>query len=370
MHHATVICARCGCRSALNSYCCECGSPLVRASDPVPNVARVTNGPPPLQPVQTRRGHGSSVRNVVVGLLLIVLAVTFFFVYMITRPDPNGHYGFDPSSSDRALYYMRKEVRSIAAARGFRDITFCDGGSVTRPGPFVYLVNSCFEGDAGGRFRVPFFAQMDRTPPDGQTYSLLQFKVGQVEPVTPPFITDSGGRTPPIPRPAAVGTFYSEYLNAEGGYTLPGLNAVSIRPGYGWVQLKGSLPPGLTEKLVNKPCLQKDMEQCALLISGTPTQPGTFTFTEQVTNYNGKNTYSSQQSVTIIVNPSSNGSDTSDKSHAVGANCAQRIPVTRTSGQKAAPLNAPVRSRCLSRFVGQLRCGADSGLLLFPSRRV
>ncbi len=301
----------------MDSYCSECGSPVLLASDPAQFVAAAINGPPPLQPARAHKSLKAA-RNVVLGLLLIVvLAATGFLAYTITRPDPNGYYGFDPSSSARALYYMRKEVRGVVAERGVRHITFCDGGNVTRPGAFVYLLSSCFEYDDGrGRFRVPFFVQMERTPPDGQTYSLVQFKVGQSGPVTAPMITDGSGRTAPVLRAATVGSLYSVYLNAVGGYTLPNLNSVSTRPSYGCAQPNGSLPPGLTGKVINSPCIQNDMEHCALLISGTPTQAGIFTFTEQVTDYNGKTSNSRHESFSIIV--SENGTGTSDTAHTPG----------------------------------------------------
>jgi hypothetical protein len=311
----TVICARCGCRTALDSYCCECGSPLARVSDPVPNVAETTSGgPAPITPVRARKASGAIIRKVVLGLLLIVVTIAGVFVYIVTRPDPNGYKGFDPSASPWALYYMRKGVRGIAADQGLRNIAFCDGGTVVKPGAFVYLIDSCFEyGPLGdGRVRVPFFVQMERIPPDGGTYSVVQFKAGQSAVVRPPQIADARGLTPPTLPPAILGTTYSQYLFAVGGYTLRNFNSVSTEANYGWFP-KGTLPPGLTGHTAMSPCIQQDMENCAFLLSGTPTQAGQFTFSVEVADWASKNsdgTYRvGRANITITVNPSPESSD-------------------------------------------------------------
>jgi hypothetical protein len=275
---------------------------------------------------------------VIVGGLLVIAALAGLFVYTITKPDPDGSPGLSPSTT--ALYYMRKGVRDIAAGQGFRDIAFYNGGSLHHA-PFVYLVDSCFEYDAtGGRVRVPFFVQMERTPQDAQTYSVVQFKAGQPEQVTGPTITDASGNTPPVLPPATLGSSYTGYLEAVGGYTLPAFNAVTIRPGYNW----GSgvtLPPGLTETIVGAPCIQPGMEQCALLISGTPTQAGTYTFMEQAMDpsYNNR-----QQSITITVNPSPPGgltesdspSGTPDSRGSTASNCPSTEDVERLKGRPIA----------------------------------
>jgi hypothetical protein len=204
------FCTGCGQKLATDAnFCTRCGHaraarlqsrlPMeaVVFRDPVSLTAATGGAAVPDQPVLPSKSSWKIVRNVVLGGLLIVVALAAFVVYTITRPDPDGYRGLSPLSSERALYYMRKQVRGIAADQGFRNIVLCDGGNVTKPGAFVYLIDSCFEyGSGDGRARVPFFVQMDRIPPDGQTYSVVQFKAGQPALVTPPKIADASGRTP------------------------------------------------------------------------------------------------------------------------------------------------------------------------------
>jgi hypothetical protein len=98
-------------------------------------------------------------------------------------------------------------------------------------------------------------------------------------------ITDSSGHTPPNPPAGTLGTSYQFIFAAQGGSL----------SGYTWSISQGSLPPGL---VAEKPpgCTSST---CALLISGTPTQGGTFSFTVMVRDSLGDVT---SQGATIIIN--------------------------------------------------------------------
>ncbi|MBZ5525893.1 MAG: Ig-like domain-containing protein [Acidobacteriia bacterium] len=91
------------------------------------------------------------------------------------------------------------------------------------------------------------------------------------------------GASPPNLLAGTVGTAYSQIVNAVGG----------SQSGYTW-SVVGTLPPGLVSG--NSPGCPSF---CGLLISGTPTQAGIFTFTAVVTDsFNS----TAQQSLTIVVN--------------------------------------------------------------------
>jgi hypothetical protein len=98
-------------------------------------------------------------------------------------------------------------------------------------------------------------------------------------------ITDSSGHTPPNPPAGTLGTSYQFIFAAQGGSL----------SGYSWSVSQGSLPPGL---VAEKPpgCTSST---CALLIAGTPTQGGTFSFTVLVRDSLGDAT---TQGTTIIIN--------------------------------------------------------------------
>jgi hypothetical protein len=114
----------------------------------------------------------------------------------------------------------------------------------------------------------------------GMTASLttvLRVAVGQL------IITDASGHTPPNPPSGTVGTSYQFFFTAQGG----------SQSGYTW-SAQGTLPPGLTAQ--NGPGCPAS---CALLISGTPTQGGTFSFAVMVRDSLGNTT---SQGATITVN--------------------------------------------------------------------
>ncbi len=98
-------------------------------------------------------------------------------------------------------------------------------------------------------------------------------------------ITDSSGHTPPNPPAGTLGTSYQFYFAAQGGSL----------SGYTWSISQGTLPPGLGAQ---KPagCTSST---CAFVISGTPTQGGTFSFTVTVSDSLGDTT---SQVATIIIN--------------------------------------------------------------------
>ncbi len=98
-------------------------------------------------------------------------------------------------------------------------------------------------------------------------------------------ITDSSGHTPPNPPAGTLGASYQFIFAAQGGSL----------SGYTWSISQGSLPPGL---VAGKPpgCTSST---CALLIAGTPTQGGTFSFTVLVRDSLGDAT---TQGATIIIN--------------------------------------------------------------------
>jgi len=101
--------------------------------------------------------------------------------------------------------------------------------------------------------------------------------------VTTPLVITNFGQTPPNLPSGTVGTAYSQTLTAQGG----------SQSGYTW-SVQGNLPPGLTAG--NSPGCPS---ACALQISGTPTQAGTYTFTAIVTD---SLRVTSQQNVTIVIN--------------------------------------------------------------------
>jgi len=98
-------------------------------------------------------------------------------------------------------------------------------------------------------------------------------------------ITDSSGHTPPNPPAGTVGVSYQFFFAAQGG----------SQSGYVWSVPQGTLPPGL---VAGKPpgC---SSSTCALLISGTPTQGGTFSFTVTVIDSLGD---TGSQGATIVIN--------------------------------------------------------------------
>ncbi len=98
-------------------------------------------------------------------------------------------------------------------------------------------------------------------------------------------VTDSSGHTPPNPPAGTLGLSYQFIFAAQGGSL----------SGYTWSISQGPLPPGL---VAQKPagCTSST---CALLISGTPTQGGTFSFTVAVRDSLGDTT---SQGATIIIN--------------------------------------------------------------------
>jgi uncharacterized protein YjdB len=99
---------------------------------------------------------------------------------------------------------------------------------------------------------------------------------------TPLRIAGSTGQAPNLPS-GNVGVAYSQILTAAGG----------SQSGYTW-KVAGTLPPGLTSgNSAGCPA------SCGLLISGTPTQAGIFTFTAAVTDSLNSTT---QQSLTIPIN--------------------------------------------------------------------
>ncbi len=100
---------------------------------------------------------------------------------------------------------------------------------------------------------------------------------------TPLLITNDDGSTPPALPLGTVGTSYTRFLTAQGG-------SQSL---YTW-NTQGTLPPGLTAQ--NGPGCPA---ACALKMSGTPTQAGTFNFTVQVKD-SLNNT--AQRSFSLIIN--------------------------------------------------------------------
>jgi putative Ig domain-containing protein/List-Bact-rpt repeat protein len=97
-------------------------------------------------------------------------------------------------------------------------------------------------------------------------------------------ITDSTGHTPPNPPSGTVGVGYQFFFLAQGG----------SNSGYRWSVSTGSLPPGLVGQ--DGPGCP---EFCALKITGTPTQGGTFTFQVTVTDSLG---ISASLNATIVIN--------------------------------------------------------------------
>jgi hypothetical protein len=101
----------------------------------------------------------------------------------------------------------------------------------------------------------------------------------------PLYIEGTNGQRPPTLPPGTVGVLYSQSLGAVGG----------SYAGYQW-SVTGSVPPGLTAQAnTTAPCTPN----CGFLISGTPTQMGTFNFTVQVKDSLGN---TAQQPLVLIIN--------------------------------------------------------------------
>ncbi|HYP04992.1 MAG TPA: hypothetical protein VER03_02055, partial [Bryobacteraceae bacterium] len=113
------------------------------------------------------------------GFVAIAALAVFGLFRMLTKPDPDGNYGTDARSPDRALYYTKRHIRAELRSQGATNVAFCDSGDteVVRAAAFVYLVRSCVEFDRGGQHqKLRFFAQAERSPMDGPSYSLVQLK--------------------------------------------------------------------------------------------------------------------------------------------------------------------------------------------------
>jgi hypothetical protein len=98
-------------------------------------------------------------------------------------------------------------------------------------------------------------------------------------------VRDGNGNTPPSLPSGTTGISYSQYLSASGG----------SQAGFTWAIVQGSLPPGLS----SAPTVTSSCTGCALVISGTPTQAGTYPFTVKLTDSLNN---SVQQALTIIIN--------------------------------------------------------------------
>jgi len=102
---------------------------------------------------------------------------------------------------------------------------------------------------------------------------------------SPLYIIGTNGQRPPTLPSGTVGVAYSQSLGAVGGSQV----------GYQW-STTGALPGGVTAQAnVNAPCTPN----CGFIISGTPTQTGTFNFTVQVKDSLG-NIW--QQPLVLVIN--------------------------------------------------------------------
>jgi hypothetical protein len=129
----------------------------------------------------------------------------------------------------------------------------------------------------GGTFSTTFTVTDSASRTSQRTFSIV---VG----VAALLVTDTGGHTPPTLAAGTTGVAYNQDLEASGG----------SQAGYTWSIVLGSLPTGLSITPLNFSC-----PGCALMISGTPTVAGTYTFTVKLTD-TLNNTV--QQSVTIVIN--------------------------------------------------------------------
>ena len=118
--------------------------------------------------------------TVLISLLGLAAISVGGLIGILGEPDPDGPYGADARSPERALYYTRKHIRAELNSQGATNVAFCDATNtdIERPGAFVYLVRSCVEFDRGGRHqKLRFFAQAERSPIDGPSYTLAQLRL-------------------------------------------------------------------------------------------------------------------------------------------------------------------------------------------------
>lgn len=127
-----------------------------------------------------------------------------------------------------------------------------------------------------------FAATITATDSQGRTGSgMFSLVVGTY----PLYIIGPTGQHPTTVPPGTVGVPYSQSLGATGG----------SYAGYQW-SVTGTVPPGLTAQAnTTAPCAPN----CGFLISGTPTQTGTFNFTVQVKDSLGN---TAQQPLVLIIN--------------------------------------------------------------------